>query len=275
MTNMIISNFLKRTMTIIYILILIVAFLLIYIVTILDSNRVDFYNAQYQDAYIEFQSTYEDLDRIKDIANIDTNIVLGISTKINDTKELFWVDDSLQDGELIAARKVFPDKQIGDKVVFEYYIPYEFTIVSFTPKNNALSYISKDALIAIEKYYDSIYYQVILRDWTKLDNTILKINENYLIERSEVNVRGYYNTDDLTIYDIRYYIFRTILIALIILSIYFVVKELYKEDKENFYMYYCLGFTKKKLIFLGIIKLLLIITIAALIFGIIFTLLSF
>lgn len=271
---MLITNFLKRTITIIYILVLLLAFLLIYIVTIMDNFRVDFYNTQYKDAYIEFKSSYEDLDRIKSIANITDNITLGISNKINDTPELFWLDKSLHDGELIAAPKVFPNKQIGDKITFEYYIPYEFTIIAFNSQNNALSYISEEALMAIGKYYDEIYYQVTLHDWTKLDNTILKINDNYIFEQGhQINVRGFYNTDDLTIYDIRYYIFRTILIAIIILDIYFVVKELYKEEKESYYMYYCLGFTKKKLILLSLTKLLLIIAISALIFGIILTVL--
>ena len=254
---MIISNFLKNKRNLIYVLIIFILFGLIFLIKFLDNKRTIYYNSHNEDAYIVFEDAYSKYEMIKDIDIID-NVTLGVRTQTSPGgNNYIFESNQLKKNEFIADEGIFFDEEIGDKIVLaEYNI--ELEIVSKVDSFNHESFISEELLNEIINYENTVLYMVTLNDWSNLGKGVSEINRLSSTGMNHIRVNRYFED---TSYDTKYYIFRTILIGIIVIGFYFVFNSIYTKEKEKSYMYYCLGFTKGQLVFLSILKVLLLVAI--------------
>lgn len=255
---MIVSNFFKKKETLVYILIIFLLFWLISLIIFLDNKRTDYYNEHNKNAYIVFENTYNKYETIKNISLIDS-VILGIHTPTSPGGyNNIFANDKLSENEFIANLGTFFNEAIGDTVTLADY-NIELNIVSKIDSFDNESYISEDLLKSLIEEEDNILYMVTLNDWSNLDKGISEINRLSLMGLNHIRVNGYFEDNN---YDTRYYIFRTVLIGIITIGFYYVFSSFYVKELEKSYMYYCLGFTKRQLIGIGISKLLLLLIIA-------------
>lgn len=265
---MIIRNFLKNKINLIYALIVFILFWLIVLIVFLDNRRTIYYNEHNENAYIVFEDNYSKYDRVKNIDIID-NVILGIrtSTKPGGNNDIF-ISDKLNGNEFIANSGIFFDEKVGDTVTLARY-NIELVIVDKVSSYNNESYMSEELFDSIIDESDNTLYMVTLRDWSNLGECVSEINKLSLMGVNHVRVNGYFED---TNYDTRYYIFRTILIGIVLIGFYFVFKSIYTHEKDKSYMYYCLGFTKGELVRWGILKVLLLFVLAFLPFILLYSL---
>ena len=251
---MIIRNFLKNKINLIYALILFIVFGFIVLINYLDNKRMDYYNEHNEVAYIVFEAPLNVYNRVKEIDIID-NITLGVRllTKPGGMNYVFE-SNKLKKNEFIADDGIFFDLAINDKVILVKY-NIELEVVSKINSFNQESYISEELLNEIITNEDSVLYMVSLNDWSNLGGGISEINKLSLLSTNRIRVNNYF--EDIN-YDTRYYVFRTLLIGIVVVGFYFVLKSVLIHEKEKSYMYYCLGFTKGQLIRLSILKVILL-----------------
>ena len=146
----------------------------------------------------------------------------------------------------------FKSTNNGSIIRLPYY-DYELLLIGKI-NNNTKSFVSEEVFNILLAESNEIVYNVTLNDWSKLGKAISDINGNFPFEKGHF-ISVYRYSEDTSNYDTLYYIFRTVIIVIFALGITFIIKDIYTQEKEKSYMYYCLGFTKWQLRALGIIKI--------------------
>lgn len=249
---MIIRNFLHKKNNLIYILVCFILFWLIVLIITLDNRRMEFYNEANKTAYIEFKGNYEEYERIKNLKIINS-ITIGIEavTEFNGTIKIF-PSTELSSNELLGSDETFKTTNNGAIIRLPYY-DYELLLIGKI-NNNTKSFVSEEVFNILLAESNEIVYNVTLNDWSKLGKAISDINGNFPFEKGHF-ISVYRYSEDTSNYDTLYYIFRTLIIVILALGITFIIKDIYTQEKEKSYMYYCLGFTKWQLRALGMIKI--------------------
>ena len=272
---MFIISFLRKKQTIIYIIIVALIWSLWPISDILSTIKKDVINKQNKDAYIEFQMSLGQLERIKGINNIK-DVDLGVVVSLEKGKNIrLFGSDELRENDLIVNPQKFVNYNIGDKINF-LELNYDFYIVAKEAYERETNYINEQVLLNLTKDFDTHIYKVTLNDWSIVNKTIKDINFNsnsnqglnIIIYNSD---GGIYNYGE---YILIYSLLIIILFGASLLILIYIIKVTFDKEQEKRYLYYCLGFNKGQLNRLILTKIFLILGIGTALFWLIFGVVS-
>ena len=272
---MFIISFLRKKQTIIYIIIVALIWSLWPISDILSTIKKDVINKQNKDAYIEFQMSLEQLERIEGINNIK-DVDLGVIVSLEKGKNVrLFGSDELRENDLIVNPQIFVNYNIGDKINF-LELNYDFYIVAKEAYERETNYINEQVLLNLTKDFDTHIYKVTLNDWSIVNKTIKDINFN---SNSNQGLNIIIYNSDGGIYNYGEYILIYILLIIILfgaglLILIYIIKVTFDKEQEKRYLYYCLGFNKGQLNRLILTKIFLILGIGTALFWLIFGVVS-
>ena len=272
---MFIISFLRKKQSIIYIIIVALIWSLWPISDILSTIKKDVINKQNKDAYIEFQMSLEQLERIEGINNIK-DVDLGVIVSLEKGKNVrLFGSDELRENDLIVNPQIFVNYNIGDKINF-LELNYDFYIVAKEAYERETNYINEQVLLNLTKDFDTHIYKVTLNDWSIVNKTIKDINFNSNSNQG-LNIiiynrdGGIYNYGE---YILIYSLLIIILFGAGLLILIYIIKVTFDKEQEKRYLYYCLGFNKGQLNRLILTKIFLILGIGTALFWLIFGVVS-
>ena len=270
--NMIIKNFLRKKKTYVYIALVIINLIIITLLGVLREEKIQNANIFFDQAHIEFRASSSDYNKINDIKNIN-RITLGVVTNFNNETGVKLMQDetnSLKENELIGAPRIFADYNIGDTINFPR-IDYDFTLKEIEFYDFELNYINPNTFLEVTTNYNEYLYYVYLKDWSKLDNTLDILKYEGISYRI---LRGNYDLTNSRPSYINYYLLNTLFVAIFLLIVIYLIINILYRDTEKEYLYQALGFTKRKLGFIRIVKFLLVCLIGIGIYGFFYLIVS-
>ena len=269
---MIIKNFLRKKKTYVYIALVIINLIIITLLGVLREEKIQNANIFFDQAHIEFRASSSDYNKINDIKNIN-RITLGVVTNFNNETGVKLMQDetnSLKENELIGAPRIFADYNMGDTINFSR-IDYDFTLKEIEFYDFELNYINPNTFLEVTTNYNEYLYYVYLKDWSKLDNTLDILKYEGISYRI---LRGNYDLTNSRPSYINYYLLNTLFVAIFLLIVIYLIINILYRDTEKEYLYQALGFTKRKLGFIRIVKFLLVCLIGIGIYGFFYLIVS-
>lgn len=269
---MIIKNCLLKKKTYVYIALVIINLIIITLLGVLREEKIQNAKIFFDQAHIEFRASSSDYNKINDIKNIN-RITLGVVTNFNNETGVKLMQDetnSLKENELIGAPRIFADYNIGDTINFPR-IDYDFTLKEIEFYDFELNYINPNTFLEVTTNYNEYLYYVYLKDWSNLDNTLDILKYEGISYRI---LRGNYDLTNSRPSYINYYLLNTLFVAIFLLIVIYLIINILYRDTEKEYLYQALGFTKRKLGFIRIVKFLLVCLIGIGIYGFFYLIVS-
>lgn len=264
---MLIKSFFKDKSTHKYLIILLIVSLVLTTLLILKQYFAKRVNVFYQDALFNFQTNIDLYDDIKKVSNIKELYVSVLGDYNDDIITLLASknNDDLKNNEIVISKKLFNNVHINDVINIKYHNKdYQFKVKEIVDDSiyPTLAYISYDYLrdIASGEKEFSMYIT--------LDNYLGYSNTKYMLQ----NLEGFNSSVDRMAYNKKMIIDYEFILAIInivsffhyiilVMIIYFVLYCLISNNKDNNYLYKCIGYNKNQIIGINIINILLLFSI--------------
>lgn len=262
---MILKSFFRNKTTKIYFFIIIALLSLLGIVIYARYDYVRRGNISYKNARIVLVANKSFENGIRNVSNISEVSIGLLSHDIQDGGMLgvhIFQDESLKDDEIIVS-----NKNLSGKYTANFYAKdYEFRIEGYRNLKSNLNevYVSLSIFRELEKQTDDYFYVLKLKDWFKYEKT-----KNELIDKIKVSefsddengilqsllvLDGEGNNNYFTfinIYTIASYVVGIFALIIMLITIYNIYVDL---DKSN-YLYSCLGYKKRDIIKINLLRI--------------------
>lgn len=253
---MIIKNFLKNKKTLIYIFLVVIIFIIFTLLGVIQEAKKNYANSFFKEARIEFRFDMSEYAVLQNNKNVK-KLVLGIDATLSDGSTLMLMQDetgTLKGNELIGDPRIFADYSIGDTINFQR-INYDFILKEKTFYDFELNYIAPDTFLKVTDNFKRFIYYVYLEDWSKLDNFL----DTLRYDGISFNIRrGNYDLTNSRPVLINYTLLTILLLATTGLIVAYLIINIIMKNPEKDYLYQALGFTKRKLFLIRIVKFLLV-----------------
>lgn len=253
---MIIKSFFRKKISKIYIFIFFIIFSFLYILNWSMNKYINYANEDYNGSYILLISDIDINLKLKKISNIKT-IQTGIETKIEDEQIFLIFDDNLSNNEIMIPILYKLDYDIGDKIFLTIdNVEQEFIIKGFSDETNSTIYYISNQIINNNK--NNYVYKLDLKNWTQREKTIKKINTQ-VKENENFEIYHYQQKKSNMDYDIIVNFFVYLILAIIIIFCFLLfntIVNILEDETQINKLYNYLGFHKRLIIIISVIKIL-------------------
>ncbi len=288
---MLLKGFFRKKTTKVYLIVLIAITSVFMIVTYSRFNYILKANKSFSDARIVFVAPKEEYEKVKKIKNVK-DITLGIIPILPiDSDNWFYMgvpkvylDNTLKDNEVIVGHEVLDNNEKNYEPTF-FGKKYNLEVVKHLPfyenkyeVNLNEIYVSREIYKELSSKTDVYYYVLKLKDWLKYDKTFNDIEENIDLNTYDIDLNGTNYQEEMIdaknnnygniiffSYASMYTIANMALLGLFIIVLVITIHNILVDEEVSTYLYSCLGYNKKKIRKINLLKILIVMVIAIII----------
>lgn len=260
----ILRSFFRKRTTRIYVLIFSLLLTVITAILLGKNYFLEYANNVYCGSYITLYASEDITDAILKQLNI-SDVKKGLVYNIDNDTIIIFDDKSLEGDEIITPKYI--DDTLSDISLDISGKSYDFHIADKKGTNNYF-FISDSLYLELANSYNSDYqYIIYLEDWFKVDKTIDNIRKNisYNVDKDIITFETKTINLDVKPIIIIFNIVTIIFISAFLITFALSIENLLLDEKKISYLYYCLGYSKKLVEIITIIKVLFLIVLAIII----------
>lgn len=263
---MILKSFYRKKRTKIYFIIFTSIFAIMALFFVSNAYYTKKGNEAYQNSFLMVSAprdTFSSLMKIKNIKKVD----LGVKIVYGSTWEIYQDDTSfLKENEIIAPFTAVTDKNLGDTITIQYN-HQDFSFV-LTNKSNSPSYsfrINSDAFNKITSDSFDFLYKIHLKNWFDYKKTKKELEKMLSLDEFDVHIYSQNITIKL---DYEFILFVIDILSKIFTFLFFIIfsislYNIYVDEKKIAHLYFCLGYSKSRILLNTWIKILSLLFLAS------------
>lgn len=260
----ILRSFFRKRTTRIYVLIFSLLLTVITAILLGKNYFLEYANNVYCGSHITLYASEDITDAILKQLNI-SDVKKGLVYNIDNDTIIIFDDKSLEGNEIITPKYI--DDTLSDISLDISGKSYDFHIADKKGTNNYF-FISDSLYLELANSYNSDYqYIIYLEDWFKVDKTIDNIRKNisYNFDKDIITFETKTINLDVKPIIIIFNIVTIIFISAFLITFVLSIENLLLDEKKISYLYCCLGYSKKLVEIITIIKVLFLIVLAIII----------
>lgn len=245
---MLLRSFYRKLSTKIYLIIFILLFLTLWCLLFSKEKFIEDYNKNFKESFIYLETN--------DVVKLEDKNIINVLECINYGNIYVLVDESLQEHEIIVSDNF--KQNVSESYILSDVKNYEFIIKEKYKSSSILFnvYVSQSVFnqLVLDKGIKGYYISI--NNWIDNEKIVSNLKKNYKGECYSFNTSLSDIDYEALFTNINFFINLLIIIFLIL----FVISILYiiNDQKETEYLYYVLGFNRKRILFIRYTNIILL-----------------